>query len=59
MVSAYECEIRYFIDDIKEFKNRLKKLNAKLLFPYEFTDYYYVPKNEKWDPIRKNLRIRE
>ncbi len=48
------------IPDIKKFKKRLKELNAKLLFSYEFTDYYYKPKNSKpWDPQIQSLRLRK
>ena len=59
MASLFESEVRYKIEDIKEFKKKLRKLGAKLLFPYEFTDYYYQPAGRKWNLIEKNLRIRE
>ncbi len=57
MVSKYEVEVRYFIDNIREFEERLKSL-GRLLYPYEFTDYYFKPKWTYWDPERKNIRIR-
>ncbi|OGI15236.1 hypothetical protein A3K63_04155 [Candidatus Micrarchaeota archaeon RBG_16_49_10] len=47
------------IPDIDEFKEKLKELRAKVVFDYEFTDYYYVNDLEKpWNPSKKNLRIR-
>ena len=59
MASLFECEVRYKIENIKLFKRKLKELKAKLLFHYEFTDYYYGPKDKNLDLVRKNLRIRE
>ena len=59
MASKFECEVRFAIGDIEEFKKRLAELDAKLKYPYEFTDYYYAPENEKWDSLEKTLRIRE
>ena len=59
MASSFECEVRFTIKDIKVFKRRLRELKARLLYPYAFTDYYYHPVNEKWNPLQKNLRIRE
>lgn len=59
MASLFECEVRYVIENIEVFEKRLKKLGAKVLYTYEFTDYYFRPVNFKWDPFEKNLRIRE
>lgn len=59
MASLFECEVRFNIKDIKLFKKRLKQLGARLIYKYEFTDYYFKPKKEKWNPIEKILRIRE
>ncbi|MDD5145609.1 MAG: CYTH domain-containing protein [Candidatus Pacebacteria bacterium] len=59
MASLFECEVRYKIENIKEFEGKIKKMGAKLLYPYEFTDYYYGPKDKNWDLVRENLRIRE
>lgn len=59
MASKFECEVRFEIEDIEEFKKRLAELGAVLKYPYEFNDYYYVPAKEKWDPLEKTLRIRE
>ena len=58
MASKFECEIRFNVEDIHEFENKLNDLEAKVLFEYEFTDYYYKPKSEEWNPINKNIRIR-
>ncbi|MAG08001.1 hypothetical protein CMO89_00870 [Candidatus Woesearchaeota archaeon] len=59
MASLFECEVRFTIEDIKSFEDRLKELEAKLVYPYEFTDYYFRPVKEKWNLVEKNLRIRE
>lgn len=59
MASLFECEVRFIIKDIKAFEKRLDELSARLIYPYEFTDYYFRPRKEKWDPLEKNLRIRE
>ncbi len=59
MASLFECEVRFIIENIDDFKKRLKELEAELIFNYEFTDYYFRPKQGKWDPINKNIRIRE
>lgn len=59
MASLFECEVRYSIADIKIFEKRLRTLGAKLIYKYEFIDYYFMPKKEKWNPIEKILRIRE
>ena len=58
MDSPYECEVRYFIDDIESYQRRLDALGVETLYSYEFTDYYYHPLHEKWNPVEKNLRIR-
>jgi adenylate cyclase class IV len=59
MTQPYECEVRFDIDDIKDFEARLGRLGARIAFPYEFTDHYYKPPIEHWDPIEKNIRIRQ
>jgi len=59
MASLFECEVRFFIKDIKRFERRLGQLRSKLLYPYEFNDYYFRPTKATWDPLEKNLRIRE
>lgn len=59
MASLFECEIRFNIRDIAGFEKELKKLGARLIYKYEFTDYYFKPAKEKWNPIKKILRIRE
>lgn len=55
----FETEVRFVIDDVKAFRNRVSDLDAKLLREYSFTDYYYVPKQETWDIQQKSIRIRE
>ena len=57
VMKSYECEVRYFIKDINSFEKRLEELEAKKLSSYEFTDYYFKPKNYEWNPLEKNLRI--
>lgn len=59
MASLFECEVRYEIEDIRALENRLGALGAEVLYPYEFTDHYFKPVKEKWNPLEKNLRIRE
>jgi adenylate cyclase class IV len=59
MASLFECEVRYQIADIRALENRLRELNAIIVYPYESTDYYFCPVNEQWNPSEKNLRIRE
>jgi adenylate cyclase class IV len=59
MTQQYECEVRFEIDDIKDFEARLGRLGASIAFPYEFTDHYYKPPAEHWDPVEKNIRIRQ
>ena len=34
-------------------------MGAKIAFPYEFTDHYYKPQVGYWDPVEKNIRIRQ
>jgi len=58
MTQSYECEVRIFIKDISLFENKLKELGGRIDFEYEFTDYYYKPKSENWNPTQKNIRIR-
>ncbi len=59
MATLFECEVRFTIDDIDRFKSRLAELNAVLEQHYEFHDQYFRPKHDRWNPIEKNLRIRE
>ncbi|HUT46726.1 MAG TPA: CYTH domain-containing protein [Sedimentisphaerales bacterium] len=59
MTQPYECEVRFGIDDIEDFQARLDRLGAKIAFPYEFTDHYYKPPAGNWDPVEKNIRIRQ
>jgi adenylate cyclase class IV len=59
MTQPYECEVRFGIDDIDDFEAKLRHLGARIALPYEFTDHYYKPPAERWDPIEKNIRIRQ
>jgi adenylate cyclase class IV len=59
MTQPYECEVRFEIDDIKNFEDRLGRLGARIALPYEFTDHYYKPPAGHWDPVEKNIRIRQ
>jgi adenylate cyclase class IV len=59
MTQPYECEVRFCIDDVKDFQARLGHLGAKIALQYEFTDHYYKLPTEYWDPIENNIRIRQ
>ena len=59
MTQPYECEVRFGIEDIEDFQARLGRLGARITFPYEFTDHYYRPPAGNWDPVEKNIRIRQ
>lgn len=59
MTQPYECEVRFEIEDIDDFEAKLRHLGARIALPYEFTDHYYKPLAERWDPIEKNIRIRQ
>lgn len=59
MASLFESEVRYKIQDIKEFKKRIKDKGGKLEYEYSFVDYYFKPKKEKWELDKKNIRIRK
>ncbi|TSA56148.1 MAG: CYTH domain-containing protein [Planctomycetaceae bacterium] len=59
MTQPFECEVRFGIDDIEDFQAKLGCLGAKIAFPYEFTDHYYKPPAGNWDPVEKNIRIRQ
>jgi len=58
MTQPYECEVRFGIEDIEDFRARLSRLGAKIALPYEFTDHYYKQPAKYWDPVKKNIRIR-
>jgi adenylate cyclase class IV len=59
MTQPYECEVRFGIDDIEAFQARLEQLGAEIALPYEFTDHYYKPLEGYWNPVEKNIRIRQ
>jgi adenylate cyclase class IV len=59
MTQAFECEVRYKIESIGDFEERLNRLGARIAYPYEFIDHYYKPAGTEWNPVEKNLRIRE
>ncbi len=59
MASLFECEVRFTIEDIDAFRPRLAELHATLGYQYEFQDHYFRPVNDTWNPVEKNLRIRE
>ena len=59
MTQPFECEVRFGIDDIEDFQARLGRLGAKIALPYEFTDHYYKPPAGYWNPVEKNIRIRQ
>jgi len=59
MAHPFECEVRYSIPNIQDFEKKLENLGGRVIYPYEFTDFYYRPAAGNWDPTHKNLRIRE
>lgn len=59
MASLFECEVRFSIEDIAAFETRLTELEVQLGYYYEFQDHYFRPLNDTWNPVEKNLRIRE
>ena len=59
MTQPYECEVRFGIDDIEDFQARLDRLGARIALPYEFIDHYYKPPESHWNPVEKNIRIRQ
>lgn len=59
MAQAFECEVRFKIESIGDFEERLNQLRARIAYPYEFSDHYYKPAGAEWNPLEKNLRIRE
>jgi hypothetical protein len=59
MASLFECEVRFIIEDITAFEKRLGEIEATLKYHYKFTDHYFRPVHDVWNPIEKNLRILE
>jgi adenylate cyclase class IV len=59
MAHEFECEVRFKIENITDFEARLNQLGGNIAYSYEFIDYYYKPVGKKWNPVEKNLRIRE
>jgi adenylate cyclase class IV len=59
MTQPYECEVRFGIDNVEDFQARLDQLGAKIALKYEFTDHYYKAPVGYWNPIEKNIRIRQ
>ncbi len=59
MTQPFECEVRFGIDDIEDFRATLDSLGARIALQYEFIDHYYKPPAGHWDPVEKNIRIRQ
>jgi len=59
MAHTFECEVRFRIENIRDFEARLNLLGGSIAYDYEFIDYYYKPVGEQWNPVEKNLRIRD
>ena len=59
MAHTFECEVRFKIENITDFEARLNQLGGNIAYAYEFIDYYYKPVGKKWNPVEKNLRIRD
>lgn len=58
-MAKYESEVRFMISDIEDFRKRLRELDVKLIYDYEFSDHYFRPKKMDWNLLYKNIRIRE
>ena len=59
MANKFECEVRFRIENIRDFEARLNQLGGNIAYHYEFIDYYYKPVGKQWNPVKKNLRIRD
>jgi len=59
MAHTFECEVRFQIEDILDLEARLNQLGGSIAYAYEFIDYYYKPVGKQWNPVEKNLRIRD
>ena len=59
MAHTFECEVRFKIENITDFEARLNQLGGRIAYEYEFVDYYYKPVGKKWNPTKKNIRIRD
>jgi adenylate cyclase class IV len=59
MAQTFECEVRFKIESIADFEARLSQLGATIAYPYEFIDHYYKPTGTEWNPVEKNIRIRD
>jgi adenylate cyclase class IV len=59
MAQTFECEVRFKIESIADFEAKLNQLEATIAYSYEFIDHYYKPAGTEWNPIEKNIRIRE
>ncbi len=59
MTAPFECEVRFLIDDIHAFRQRIAALGGRARFEYAFTDHYFRPGGGASDPRARALRIRE
>jgi adenylate cyclase class IV len=59
MAQKFECEVRFKIESITDFEAKLNQLGATIAYSYEFIDHYYKPAGTEWNPVEKNIRIRE
>ncbi len=59
MASPYECEVRFPIADVEEFRRRILFLGGRALHEYAFSDHYQRPRSVPWDVRTRTLRIRE
>lgn len=59
MAQTFECEVRFKIENIADFEAKLNQLGATIAYSYEFIDHYYKPEGTEWNPVEKNIRIRE
>lgn len=59
MAQKFECEVRYKIESIADFEAKLNQIGATIAYSYEFIDHYYKPAGMEWNPVEKNIRIRE
>lgn len=59
MASEYECEVRFVIEDIKQFHKKLKMIGARRIRTYAFTDHFFQNGALRKNPEETLLRIRQ
>jgi len=59
MTAPFECEVRFFIEDIGAFRRRIASFGGRVRFEYAFTEHYFRPGGGTIDLRTRALRIRE